>query len=62
MKEVRSGSHLLSLLYRNVTNKTLMRDVNFLKEHNLIMLEKGSLRANLEVMTQFTAPRRAKSS
>ena len=62
LKEIRSGSHRLSLLYRNVTNKTLMRDVNFLKEHDLIMLEKGSLRANLEVMTQFTTPRRNKSS
>ena len=62
LKGLRAGRHSLSRLYRNVTNKTLMRDINFLKQHDLILLEKGSLRANLEVMTQFTAPRRNKSS
>ena len=50
--------HPLSRLYRNVTNRTLMRDVKSLKDLGLAKVEGDILRANLELMTQFTALRR----
>jgi Fic family protein len=55
IKELRGGKHELSSLYKDVTSKTLMRDINFLKQHELILVEGDQLRANLAVMTQFTA-------
>lgn len=38
----------MSPLYRNVTTRTLSRDLNFLKQHELIIVEGNELRANLE--------------
>lgn len=55
VKDLRTGRHSLSLLYRNVTNKTLMRDLNFLRQHELILVNGDKLQANLEIMRQFTA-------
>ena len=54
-REIRSGGHQLSRLYRNVTPRTLARDINALKEQNLIVANGDEIRANLELMTQFTA-------
>lgn len=54
LKDLRAGKHELSALYKGVTSKTLMRDINFLRQHELILVEKDQLRANLAVMTQFT--------
>ena len=48
---LRSGEHWL---YQKVTPKTLSRDLNFLKEHELIILDAGHVRANLDVMREFT--------
>ena len=55
LKELRSGGHQLSRPYRNVTTRTLTRDINYLKQQNLITLMGDEVRANLELMTRFTA-------
>lgn len=54
IRDVRSGLHPLSSLYRNVTTRTLMRDINYLKECGLIVIEGNRVSAALELMTQFT--------
>ena len=54
LEALRSGGHPLSRLYRNVSTRTLMRDVNFLKEQDLIVAEGDELRARVDLMTQFT--------
>lgn len=56
IKALRSGEHTLSRLYRNVTPKTLSRDLSFLREHELIVVEGDILRANLDVMIRYTPP------
>ena len=53
-KELRAGGHRLSRLYRNVTTRTIARDINTLKERNLIIVSGDEVRANLELMSQFT--------
>ena len=55
LKELRSGGHPLSRLYRNVSTRTLARDINFLKEQELIEADGDELRARIDLMTQFTA-------
>ena len=54
LRDLRSGVHRLYYLYRDVTTRTLMRDINYLKEHGLIIVDGDELRATLEYMTQFT--------
>ena len=56
LKAIRSGKHNLSQLYRKLTTKTLSRDINFLKERELIVVEGDEVRANLDVMTRYTPP------
>jgi hypothetical protein len=56
LKALRSGKHELSHLYRNLSPKTLSRDLNFLKQRKLIIVEGDELRANLDIMTRFTPP------
>ncbi len=56
LKAIRSGKHILSQLYRQLTPKTLSRDINFLKEHELVIVEGDKLRANLDIMTRYTPP------
>ena len=56
LKALRSGKHELSRLYRNLSPKTLSRDLNFLKQRKLIIVEGDELRANLDIMTRFTPP------
>ena len=58
LKELRSGRDPLYRLYRNVTSRTLMRDVKSLKDLGLAKVEGDILRANLELMTQFTTLQR----
>ncbi len=55
LKELRSGGHPLSRPYQDVTTRTLMRDINTLKQQNLITVVGDEIRANLELMTRFTA-------
>jgi len=56
IKAIRSGKHNLSSLYHKLTTKTLSRDMNFLKERELIIVEGDELRANLDIMTRYTPP------
>ena len=55
VKALRSGSDPLARLYRGVTPKTLARDLNYLKEQNLVSIAGDELRARVDLMTQFTA-------
>lgn len=55
LRLMRSGGHHLSRLYRRVTSRTLSRDINSLKDLDLIVIEGDEIRANLELMTLFTA-------
>ncbi len=55
LRELRSGRHTLSHLYRNVTTRTLTRDINALKRENLIIADGDEIHANLGLMTRFTA-------
>ncbi len=55
VKALRSGSDPLARLYRGVTQRTLSRDLNYLREQNLVSLAGDELRARLDLMTQFTA-------
>ena len=54
-RDLRLGAHQLSRLYRGVTNRTLTRDINYLKQRDLIIVDGDEIRANLDLMTQFTA-------
>ena len=51
---LRSRQHPAASLYAKATNKTLARDVNYLRDHNLVRIEDGLLRANVGLMNQFT--------
>lgn len=50
---LRRGLHPLSRFYRDVSAKTLSRDIKFLLGEDLVIIDGDELRANLEVMSQF---------
>ena len=54
LKDLRSGGHPLSRLYRNVTTRTLMRDINFMKEQGLIVAEGDLLKGRVDLMSRYT--------
>jgi Fic family protein len=56
LKSIRSGEHKLGRLYRDLTPKTLSRDLNYLIQKQLIISNEGKIRANLDIMGRFTAP------
>lgn len=56
LKELRSGKHKLSRYYSKVGLKTFTRDLNFLKENNLVFIKGDKLKANFGVMLQFMPP------
>ena len=53
---IRRGEHKLSRLYRNLTSKTLSRDLEFFRKQELVVIEGDELRANLDIMTRYTPP------
>jgi len=53
ISQLRKGGHPLSELYHGVTAKTLSRDLNYLQSRQLIRIEEGKIRANVEVMRHF---------
>jgi Fic family protein len=57
LREVRGGKHTLSGLYAKLTPKTLSRDINFLKKHELVVVAGDEFRANLDIMTRYVPPR-----
>ena len=56
LKALRRGEHMLAYLYRNLTPKTLSRDLNYLSKCGLVTLENGELQANVAIMSKFTPP------
>lgn len=55
LRDLQHGGHPLARFYRGVGAKTLSRDLNYLRNIGLLVLEGGVLRANIERMDQFTA-------
>ena len=55
LRELRSGKHPLSHLYRGVSGRTLARDVRWLREEQLIEVDGDEMRARVDLMTGFTA-------
>ena len=53
LKDIRSGQHPASRIYRGVTTKTLTRDINHLTGLGLIAVSDGAVSANLEAMDRF---------
>lgn len=53
LTELRRGRHWLSDFYRNVTPKTLNRDLNFLRAQNLVVINGDEIQANLNLMEEF---------
>ncbi|MDE2701840.1 MAG: Fic family protein [Chloroflexota bacterium] len=49
------GHHPLALIHRHVGSRTLRRDLRELEDMDLIVVESGIVRAQLEIMDQFTA-------
>ena len=54
--DLRARPHHAALLYRGVTNKTLTRDINYLRDMGLIRVEDGAASANLGLMNLFAEP------
>ena len=55
LQDLRRGAHPLARFYRGVGAKTLSRDLNYLRDLGLLVVEQGVLRANVERMDRFTA-------
>ena len=53
LADLRARRHPASAPYRAATNKTLTRDINYLREQGLVLVEDGALRANLGLMNRF---------
>ena len=53
LAELRARRHPAAAPYRGATNKTLTRDVNYLRERGLVLVEDGELRANLALMDRY---------
>ena len=54
---IHQGHGAVAGLYRGVSNKTLSRDINALRDLELVVYENGVIRANIEVIDQYTAGR-----
>jgi Fic family protein len=52
---IRDGAHPLGRLYRRLNPITLSRDIKFLADLHLVIVEEGTVRANLDLMTHFTS-------
>jgi Fic family protein len=42
-------------LYKKVSARTMQRDLQFLRDHRLVRVEKGAIVPNVEIMEEFTA-------
>ena len=54
LRDLRSGAHPLARFYRRLGEKTLSRDLNYLRRLDLIVEDGGVVRANIERMVRFT--------
>ena len=57
LKDLRDGVHALSRHYRGVTTKTLTRDIHYLVQAGLVVVDDGMVRANLSVVDSSAARR-----
>ena len=55
LREIRTGRHPLTLIYRGVGAKTITRDIDTLVSLDLIVVEDGAIRANTDIMDRFVA-------
>jgi Fic family protein len=55
VKAIKQNEHALSKLYRGLTPKTLARDIAFLEKLSLVIVDKGKIMANINVMEKFTS-------
>ncbi|MXY78970.1 MAG: Fic family protein [Chloroflexi bacterium] len=55
LSALQEGTHHASLLYRDRSSRTISRDLNYLEGAGLIVIEGDSIKANLDIMRQFTA-------
>lgn len=51
LPELRSGVHPLARLYRRVSPRTLTRDLQYLQESNLIVIDGDEIRARIDLFT-----------
>ena len=54
LSAIRDGTHVLGGLYRNLSAKTLTRDIALLQELKLVNVQDRRVSANLDLMTDFT--------
>jgi Fic family protein len=55
VKALREGEHSIGRLYHGLTPKTFSRDITELKNLQLIMVQDGQVKANLDLMGKFPA-------
>jgi Fic family protein len=55
LAQLRAGEGLLAALYEEKSPATLTRDLKFLTQHRLVVVDQGRVRANLELMSEFTS-------
>ena len=55
MADLRNLRHPVARFYRNLSNRTMARDIRFLEDIGLVKVEDNHLRANLEVMDRYTS-------
>ncbi len=60
--DIRTGAHGLAGFYRGVGPRTLTRDLAALQRLGLIIVERGTVRANLGVMDAYTAEARRRDT
>jgi Fic family protein len=53
LRDLRRGSHPLFRLYKDLSSKTLSRDLRFLVEQELVLLDADNLRANIQLMDRY---------
>jgi hypothetical protein len=56
VKDLRQRKHRLAAIYQGLTDKTLSRDLNYLKGKELLLQDNGNIRANIDYMDRFTPP------
>ncbi len=42
-------------LYEGLTRRTVQRDIKFLRQHELVVIDDNTIRLNVDIMSQFTA-------
>jgi Fic family protein len=55
LAQLRAGEGLLAALYEDKSPSTLTRDLKFLNDHRLIVIDQGRVRVNLALMSEFTS-------